>query len=102
MTDCQLGVINPRLLNPEKKKATRRLLFDRTIASGLQAKMAFNSSADNDTLNILTSLMAAARWAICSSVSIESNGFSVSAMGGAVIEADFCEDSDMDISLCRK
>lgn len=32
MTDCQLGVINPRLLNPEKKKATRRLLFDRTIA----------------------------------------------------------------------
>ena len=52
MTDCQLGVISPRLLNPEKKNATRRLLFDRTIAWGLQAKIAFSSSADND-LNVV-------------------------------------------------
>ena len=37
--------------------------------------------------------MAAARWAICSSVSIESNGFSVSAIGGTAI-ADFGADSD--------
>ena len=57
----KMGIINPQLLSPEKKNATRRLLFDRTIASGLQAKIAFSSSADNDTLNILTSLTAVAR-----------------------------------------
>ena len=41
MTDCQLGVIKPRLLNSEKRKATSLLLLDLNITLGLQESIAF-------------------------------------------------------------
>ena len=79
MTDCQLGVIKPRLLNSEKRKATSLLLLDLNITLGLQESIAFKSSKVIRALKISTSLIQSTNNAICLSFKIELNGFSVSA-----------------------
>lgn len=85
ITDCQLGVIKPRLLNSEKRKATSLLLLDLNITLGLQESIAFKSSKVIGALKISTSLIQSTNNAICLSFKIDLNGFSVSATWGTIL-----------------
>ena len=85
ITDCQLGVIKPRLLNSEKRKATSLLLLDLNITLGLQESIAFKSSKVIGALKISTSLIHSTNNSICLSFKIDLKGFSVLAIWGIIL-----------------